>query len=136
MAIFLFARAIVEGKPIKLFNYGKMSRDFTYIDDVCRTVTKLVDLVPTGDPAAGIPPAKVYNVGNSHAEELMRVVELLEQELGLKAALEMLPIQPGDVTETFADVGELSKDAGFSPSTSIEDGIAGFVAWYRNYYKV
>ena len=136
MAVFLFARAIVEGKPIKLFNHGKMRRDFTYIDDVCRVVTKLVDLVPTPDPAAGIPPAKVYNVGNSHPEQLMHVVALLEKELGRKAVLEMLPMQPGDVTETFADVGELTKDAGFSPSTSIEDGIAGFVAWYRDYYKV
>ena len=136
MAVFLFAKAIVEGNPIRLFNHGKMRRDFTYVDDVCRVVTRLVSFVPTGDPSAGNPPARVYNIGNSHPEELMHVVALLEKELGRNAVLEMLPMQPGDVTETFADVGELTKDAGFSPSTTIEDGIAGFVTWYRDYYKV
>jgi UDP-glucuronate 4-epimerase len=136
MAVYLFARAIVEGKPIKLFNHGKMRRDFTYIEDVCRAVTSLVDRVPAGDVALGSPPAKIYNVGNSHPEQLMHVVALLEKELGRKAITEMLPMQPGDVTETYADVGELTSDAGFSPSTSIEDGIAGFAAWYRSYHKI
>jgi len=136
MAVFLFAKAIVEGKPIRLFNHGKMRRDFTYIDDVSRVIANLVSIVPIGGSAAGDPPAKIYNVGNSHPEELMHVVALLEKEFGRRAVLEMLPMQPGDVTETFADIGELSKDAGFSPSTSIEDGITRFAAWYRDYYKV
>jgi UDP-glucuronate 4-epimerase len=136
MAVFLFAKAIVEGDPIKLFNHGEMRRDFTCIDDVCRVVTGLVNLVPAGDLAAGSPPARVYNIGNSHPEQLMRVVALLEKELGRKAIMEMLPMQPGDVAETFADVEELMRDTGFSPSTSIEDGIASFVSWYRDYYKV
>ncbi|MCW5702943.1 MAG: SDR family NAD(P)-dependent oxidoreductase [Bradyrhizobium sp.] len=136
MAVFLFTKAIVEGKPIKLFNHGKMRRDFTYIDDVCRAVTSLVSRIPANDAASDGPPAKIYNVGNSHSEQLMHVVALLEKELGRKAITEMLPMQPGDVTETCAEVGELAHDAGFSPSTSIEDGIAGFVAWYRDFYKV
>jgi UDP-glucuronate 4-epimerase len=136
MAVFLFAKAIVEGTPIKLFNHGKTRRDFTYIDDVCRVVTGLISIVPVGGSAAGDPPARIYNIGNSQPQQLMHVVALLEKELGRKAVLEMAPMQPGDVKETFADVGELADDTGFSPSTSIEDGISRFVAWYRDYYKV
>jgi UDP-glucuronate 4-epimerase len=131
MAIFLFAKAIVEGKPIKLFNHGKMRRDFTYIDDVTRVVLRLVDRIP-----AGRTPAQIYNVGNHHPEELTHVVALLEKELGRAAVTHMLPMQPGDVTETFADVGDLMRDVGFSPETSIEDGIRDFVAWYRDHYNV
>jgi UDP-glucuronate 4-epimerase len=134
MAIFLFTRAIIEGKPIKLFNHGKMRRDFTHIDDVTRVVSKLIDLVPEG--SIGSAPARVYNVGNHHPEDLMHVVELLERELGRTATKEMLPMQAGDVLETFADVGDLMRDTGFTPATAIEDGIRGFVAWYRGYYKV
>src|ERR1700754_1143814 len=133
MAVPLFSKGINVGKPIRLFNHGNMRRDFPYIYDVCRVVTNLVRIVPSGE--AGGPPAKVYNVGNSHPEELMHVVALLEKELGRKAVLEMLPMQAGDVMETFADIGQLTKDAGYSPSTPIEDGIASFVAWYRDYYK-
>jgi UDP-glucuronate 4-epimerase len=134
MAIFLFAKAIVEGKPIKLFNHGKMRRDFTYIDDVTRVVLRLVDRIPDG--RAGRTPAQIYNVGNHHPEELTHVVALLEKELGRAAVTHMLPMQPGDVTETFADVGDLMRDVGFSPETSIEDGIRDFVAWYRDHYNV
>ncbi len=133
MAVFLFAKAIVEGRPIKLFNYGKMRRDFTYIDDASRVVSRLVDRIP-GDN--GRAPAQLYNVGNHHPEELMRVVALLEKELGRAAVKDILPMQPGDVSETFADVGDLTRDIGFRPETPIEDGIRGFVAWYRDYYKV
>ena len=133
MAVFLFAKAIVEGKPIRLFNHGKMRRDFTYIDDVTRVVSRLVDRIP-GDN--GRAPAQLYNVGNHRPEELMRVVALLEKELGRTAVKDMLPMQPGDVTETFADVGDLMRDIGFRPETSIEDGIRNFVAWYRGHYKV
>jgi UDP-glucuronate 4-epimerase len=137
MAIFLFARAIIEGKPIKLFNHGKMRRDFTYIDDVTRVILRLIDFVPRDDgEKAGSAPARIYNVGNHRPEELMHVVSVLEKELGLKATKEMLPMQPGDVVETFADIGELMRDTGFAPQTSIEDGIREFVTWYRGYTKV
>ena len=136
MAIFLFAKSIVEGKPIRLFNHGKMRRDFTHIDDVTRVIQRLIDQVPQGDREAGMAPVRIYNVGNHKPEELMHVVALLEQELGRKAIKDMLPMQPGDVMETFADVGDLMRDTGFRPQTSIEDGIRDFVAWYRDHYKV
>jgi UDP-glucuronate 4-epimerase len=135
MAIFLFTKAILEGTPIKLFNHGKMRRDFTYIDDVSRVVLRLVDHVPR-DIGGGGAPARIYNVGNEHPEELLHMVTLLEQQLGRAAVKEMLPMQPGDVTETFADVGDLMRDVGFRPDTSIEDGISGFVAWYRDHYGI
>jgi UDP-glucuronate 4-epimerase len=135
MAIFMFARAIVEGKPIKLFNHGKMRRDFTHIDDVTRVVLRLVERIP-GPESTGGAPARIYNVGNHHPEELLHVVALLEKELGRTALKDMLPMQPGDVMETFADVGDLMRDVGFRPQTSIEDGIRNFVAWYRDHYKV
>ena len=136
MAIFLFARAIVEGKPIRLFNHGKMRRDFTHIDDVARVVSKLIDRIPGDNPAAGNAPARIYNVGNHRPEELEHVVALLEKELGRTAAKEMLPMQPGDVLETFADIGDLMRDTGLRPEISIEDGIRDFVAWYRDHYKI
>jgi UDP-glucuronate 4-epimerase len=134
MAIFTFAKAIMEGRPIKLFNHGKMRRDFTYVDDVTRVMLRLVERLPEAD--AGAAPAKIYNVGNHKPEELMHVVAVLEKELGRAALKEMLPMQPGDVMETFADVGDLMRDVGFRPQTSIEDGIHNFVAWYRGHYKV
>jgi UDP-glucuronate 4-epimerase len=136
MAIFLFAKAIIEGAPIKLFNHGKMRRDFTHVDDVTRVILRLVERVPADDGSAGRVPARIYNIGNHHPEELMHVVALLEKELGRAAVKDMLPMQPGDVAETFADVGDLMRDVGFSPETSIEDGIRDFVAWYRDHYKV
>lgn len=136
MAVFLFAKAIVAGEPIKVFNHGKMRRDFTYIDDVCHAINGLIGRVPEGDPTVGAPPARLYNIGNSRPEDLMHVVALLESELGRKAIIELLPMQPGDVVETFADVEELTRDTGFSPSTTIEAGIARFAAWYRDYYEV
>jgi UDP-glucuronate 4-epimerase len=136
MAIFLFAKSIVEGAPIRLFNHGKMRRDFTHIDDVTRVVLRLVDCAPADGGSAVQAPARIYNVGNHHPEELMHVVELLEKELGRTAVKDMLPMQPGDVMETFADVGDLMRDVGFKPQTSIEDGIRDFVAWYRYHYKV
>jgi UDP-glucuronate 4-epimerase len=136
MAIFLFTKAIAEGAPIKLFNNGKMRRDFTHIADVSRVVSKLIDRIPEADPAAGGVRAKIYNVGNHRPEELLRVVSLIEQELGRTARKEMLPMQPGDVPETFADIDELTRNTGFRPETTIEDGIRDFVAWYREYYRV
>jgi UDP-glucuronate 4-epimerase len=136
MALFLFVNAIMAERPIRLFNHGKMRRDFTYIDDVTRVVSKLIDRVPADDPAAANAPSKVYNVGNHHPEELMHVVGLLEQELGRTAIKELLPMQPGDVLETFADVEDLTRDTGFAPSTPIALGVGNFVAWYRDYFKV
>jgi UDP-glucuronate 4-epimerase len=136
MAMFLFVSAIMAERPIRLFNHGRMRRDFTYIDDVTRVVSKLIDRVPADDPAAANAPSKVYNVGNHRPEELMHVVGLLEQELGRTAIKELLPMQPGDVLETFADVEDLMRDTGFAPSTPIEQGVRNFVTWYRDYFKV
>jgi UDP-glucuronate 4-epimerase len=135
MAIFLFTKAILEGRPIKLFNHGVMRRDFTYIDDVTRVISRLINHIPSASGAGGAP-ARIYNVGNNHPEELNHVVAVLEQTLGHKAAKEMLPMQPGDVPATFADVDDLMRDIGFRPETSIEDGVRNFVAWYRDHYKV
>jgi UDP-glucuronate 4-epimerase len=143
MAIFLFTKAIVEGKPIRLFNHGKMRRDFTYIDDVTRVILKLIDHVPRGEQVAGEgggdgqpdrAPVRIYNIGNHRPEQLMHVVAVLENELGVKAVKEMVPMQPGDVMETFADIDDLVRDVGFAPQTSIEDGIRAFATWYRDHY--
>ncbi|MBR0688814.1 NAD-dependent epimerase [Bradyrhizobium manausense] len=136
MAMFLFVNAIMAGQPIRLFNHGKMRRDFTYIDDVTRVVSKLIDRVPVDNPAAANAPSRVYNVGNHRPEDLMHVVGLLERELGRTAVKELLPMQPGDVVETFADVEDLMRDTGFAPSTPIEHGVHNFVTWYRDHYKV
>jgi UDP-glucuronate 4-epimerase len=136
MAIFIFARAIIEGRPIKLFNHGKMRRDFTYIDDVTRVTSRLIGHVPKGGEGTAGAPAQIYNVGNNQPEELMHVVTVLEKELGRAAIKDMLPMQPGDVMQTFADVGDLMRDVGFRPQTSIEDGIRNFVVWYRDHYNV
>lgn len=133
MAIYLFTKAIVEGTPIRLFNHGKMRRDFTFIEDATRGVLELVNRIPSGGDGA---PARIYNVGNNNPEELTHVVAILERELGRPAIKEMLPMQPGDVTETFADVAELMRDTGFRPQTSIEDGLRDFVAWYRGYHRI
>ena len=130
MAIFLFTKSIIEGTPIKLFNHGRMRRDFTHIDDASRIVLRLIDHVPVAGQTRGAP-ARIYNIGNQHPENLMDVVALLEKQLGRAAVKDMLPMQPGDVPETFADVGELMRDIGLKPETSIADGIAEFVAWYR-----
>ena len=145
MAMFIFAKAILARQPIKLFNHGKMRRDFTYIDDVSQAVVRLIDRPPQGrpdwdgsrpDPASSAAPWKVYNIGNNRPEELMYVVSLLEQEFGRTAIKEMLPMQPGDVEATYADVAELERDIGFRPSTSIEDGVASFAKWYREHHRL
>ncbi len=142
MAMFIFAAAIAEGKPIQLFNHGNMRRDFTYVDDVTEAVVRLVDRVPqpnsrwsgdAPDPATSAAPWRIYNIGNNRPVEVSRVVELLEKELGRPAIKEMLPMQPGDVAETRADVDDLMRDVGFRPSTPIEDGVRRFVEWYRSY---
>jgi len=135
MAIFLFTKAIVEGAPIRLFNHGRMRRDFTHIDDASRIVLHLIDHIPVA-AEAGAAPARIYNIGNQHPEDLMDVVALLEKQLGRAAVKDMLPMQPGDVPATFADVGDLLRDTGLKPETPIADGIAEFVAWYRSHYRV
>jgi UDP-glucuronate 4-epimerase len=134
MAIFMFTKAILAGTPIRLFNHGKMQRDFTYVDDVTRGILRLIDHVPAGEN--GSPPARVYNIGNNRPEDLMHVVAVLEKELGRAAVKEMLPMQPGDVLATYADIDDLTRDVGFRPQTSIEEGIAKFVAWYRDHYRI
>jgi UDP-glucuronate 4-epimerase len=143
MAMYIFAKAIVDGQAIKLFNQGHMRRDFTYVDDVVEAVERVIKKVPTRgkappdgklDPATSAAPWRVYNIGNNRTVEVPRVVELLEQELGRKATIELLPMQLGDVPETRADVDDLMRDVGFSPATSIEDGVRKFVAWFRQYH--
>src|SRR6476620_10776869 len=136
MAIFLFTKAIVEGTPIRLFNHGKMQRDFTYIDDVTRGILRLIDHVPGSERGDGAPPARIYNIGNNRPEDLMDVVALLERELGREAYKLMLPMQPGDVLATFADIDDLTREVGFRPETSIEVGVRAFVAWYRDHYRI
>ncbi len=144
MAMFIFAKAILEGKPIRLFNHGNMRRDFTYVDDVVEAIARLIDRPPQGnpawsganpDPASSAAPWKIYNIGNNRPEELMHVVALLEKEFGRTAIKEMLPMQPGDVPATYADIDDLARDVGFKPSTTIEDGIARFSKWFREYHK-
>ena len=136
MAIFLFTKAIMAGTPIKLFNHGKMQRDFTYVDDVTRGILRLIDHVPESRRGAAAAPARIYNIGNNRPEDLMHVVAVLEKALGREAIKEMLPMQPGDVLATYADIDDLTRDVDFRPQTSIEDGIRDFVAWYRDHYKI
>lgn len=145
MAIYGFARAIVEGRPIKLFNGGDMRRDFTYIDDVTEAMVRLIDRPPPGqreppdappDPGTSAAPWRIFNIGNNRSEELMKVVGLLEAEFGKKAITELLPMQPGDVPATYADIDDLTREVGFRPSTSIEDGVAKFASWFRDYHHL
>lgn len=145
MAYFKFTRAILAGEPIPVFNHGRMRRDFTYIDDIAEGVLRTSDRVAepdpdwTGDdpnPATSYAPWRIYNIGNNESVELLRFIEVLEGALGVKAELEMLPMQPGDVPATAADIDELTADTGFRPYTPIEDGLERFVSWYRDYYDV
>ncbi len=145
MALFLFTKAILEGRPIPVFNEGRMRRDFTYIDDIVEGVVRASDRVAAPnpqwdgahpDPGTGKAPYRLYNIGNSQPVELMHVIATLEATLGRKAEIRLLPMQPGDVPETYADVEDLTRDVGFKPATPIEEGIARFVAWFREFYKV
>lgn len=140
MALFLFAKAILEGRSIDVFNYGKMQRDFTYIDDIIEGVVRVIDKIPAPAPdwngdkpdsATSYAPYKLYNIGNNNPVELMRFIEVLEDCLGKKAIKNLLPIQAGDVPATYADVDDLIKDVGFKPATTIETGIKKFVEWYK-----
>lgn len=145
MALFAFTKAIISGKPIDVFNYGKMRRDFTYVDDIAEGVVRTLNKIPEPnpewsgdrpDPSTSKAPYKIYNIGNNQPVELIRFIEVLEDCLGMKAEKNMLPMQPGDVLATYADVDDLAKDVDFKPSTPIEVGIDNFVKWYRSYYKV
>ena len=143
MAMWLFADAILAGRPIKLFNNGDMRRDFTYIDDVVKSVVRLIDHVPapdpnwssaTPDPASSDAPWRVYNIGNNNPVELMEVVRLIEHNIGRKSKRELLPMQPGDVYATYADIDDLMREVGFKPATPLADGISRFVGWYKSYH--
>jgi UDP-glucuronate 4-epimerase len=145
MAMWLFADAILAGKPIKLFNSGNMRRDFTYVDDVVESVVRLVDRAPAADPkwsadapdpASSSAPWRVYNIGNNNPVELLDVVRLLEEKIGKKAQRELLPMQPGDVPATYADVDDLMRDVDFKPATPIADGIGRFIDWYCAYHRL
>jgi UDP-glucuronate 4-epimerase len=143
MALFLFTRAILDGRPIEVFNHGHHQRDFTYIDDIVEGVIRVLDRSPTGDagwqsqnpdPASSPAPYRVYNIGSNRPIALLRYIEVLEECLGRKAEKILLPMQAGDVADTFADVSELIRDMDYKPSTPIEVGVANFVDWYRQYY--
>lgn len=144
MALFLFTKNILAGKPIDVFNYGKHRRDFTYIDDIVEGVIRVLDNVATPndlwsgdspDPCTSKAPYRLYNIGNNAPVELMHYIKVLEDCLGKKAELNLLPLQPGDVPDTYANVEDLVRDVGYKPDTSVEDGIANFVRWYRDFYK-
>ena len=145
MAMWIFTKAILAGEPIKLFNNGNMRRDFTYVDDVVESVARLVDRRPAGnpdfstaspDPGSSSAPWRVYNIGNNKPVELLEVVRLLEETLGKKAKRELMPMQPGDVPATYADVDDLMRDVDFRPATPIAEGIRRFTEWYRAYHRV
>ena len=145
MALFLFTRAILRGEPIRVFNHGHHRRSFTYVDDIVEGVLRTLDRVPASDPgwnsaapdpaASGVAPYRLYNIGNEQPVELLRYIEVLEQCLGRKAVMELLPLQAGDVPDTEADVSDLVADVGYRPRVPVEEGVARFVDWYRHYYR-
>ncbi|TKB09156.1 NAD-dependent epimerase [Desulforhopalus sp. IMCC35007] len=145
MALFLFTKAILENRPIDVFNNGKMERDFTYIDDIVEGVFRVIHKTPQGnlnwsgdrpDPATSYCPYRVYNIGNNNKEKLLRYIEVLEECLGRKAEKNFLPMQPGDVPATYANVDDLVDDFDYKPATSLEFGIGRFVDWYKSYFKI
>ena len=143
MALFLFTRNILEGKPIDVFNHGRHQRDFTYVDDIAEGVVRACERIAQSnpqwdsrapDPATSSAPFRLYNIGNHQPVQLMRYIEVIEQCLGRKAQLNLLPLQPGDVPETFADIDDLVRDVGYRPTTPIEVGVRRFVDWFCDYY--
>ena len=145
MALFLFTKAILDGDSIDVYNHGKMRRDFTYIDDIVEGIFRLLDYIPernnswdssNPDPATSFAPYNLFNIGNNNPVELLSFIEAIEKKLGKKAEKNLLPIQVGDVPETFADVSNLKKAIGYKPNTSVEEGVGKFIDWYKEYYKV
>lgn len=145
MALFIFTKAILEGSPIEVFNQGKMQRDFTYVDDIVDGVIRTLDHPATAnaawsgekpDPGTSSAPARIYNIGNHRPVELLRFIEVLEHALGKTAEKRLMPLQPGDVPATYADIDDLTNDVGFKPTTPIEVGIPRFVKWYREFYRI
>jgi UDP-glucuronate 4-epimerase len=143
MALYMFTKAIFEGQPIDVYNHGNMRRDFTYVDDIVEPISRLIDRIAAPDeqfdpfapnPATSECPYRLYNIGNHQPEQLGRFIEVLESEIGRAARKNFLPLQPGDVVETYADVHELEQAIGFKPRTPIEVGIRNFVQWYRAYH--
>jgi UDP-glucuronate 4-epimerase len=136
MAYFKFVKAIAENKPIDVYNFGKMQRDFTYIDDVVEGVVRVMEKPPQGNSqnSTSSAPYKIYNIGNNSPVELLTFIEVIEKAMGKTAVKNLLPMQPGDVPSTYADVDDLMQDVGFKPATSIEEGIHHFVEWYKDYY--
>lgn len=144
MALFKFTAKILRGEPIQVFNHGRMTRDFTYIDGIVEGVVRAIDHPPSSDPAwrgdapnpaTSYAPYRIYNIGNNRPVDLMRCIEVLESCLGRKAEIEFMPMQPGDVVATFADTTALHEAIGFKPDTPLEVGVARFVDWYRSYYR-
>ncbi|NOT74821.1 MAG: NAD-dependent epimerase [Cyclobacteriaceae bacterium] len=145
MALFIFTKAIIEGRPIDIYNFGKMRRDFTYVDDIVGGIKKLIPFTPTGnknwdasqpDPSTSFAPYRIFNIGNNKPVELLHFVEMIEEKLKKKAIKNYLPLQEGDVEENFADVSDLEKLTGFKSSTSVESGVSSFVDWYCDYYTI
>ncbi|HKB78828.1 MAG TPA: NAD-dependent epimerase/dehydratase family protein, partial [Thermoanaerobaculia bacterium] len=145
MALFKFTKAMLAGEPIPVYNEGRMIRDFTYIDDIVEGIVRILDVVPRPnpewesnhpDPASSDAPYRIFNIGNNRPVELLHFISVLEKSLGVKARLDLLPMQPGDVPSTMADVNDLERATGFRPKTTVEEGIAAFVRWYREYYRV
>jgi len=145
MALFLFTEAILNNRPIDVFNYGKMQRDITYIDDIVEGIIRVIDLIPQAnknwngenpDPSTSCAPYKLYNIGNNNPVELLQIITILEDCLGKKAQKNYLPLQPGDVPATFADINDLMRDVEFKPSTPAQEGISNFVEWYKHYYRL
>ncbi len=144
MALFLFTKAIIEKKPITVFNYGKMQRDFTYIDDIVEGVIRVMKKIPkknekwnsdAPDPSSSFAPYRIYNIGNNNPITLSKFIETIENAIGIKAKKEFIKIQDGDVPATYADIDSLIKEIGFAPKTSLKDGIENFITWYKSYYK-
>jgi UDP-glucuronate 4-epimerase len=144
MALFLFTRNILDGRPIDVFNHGKHTRGFTYIDDIVEGVIRVLDRPAAAnaqwsgadpDPATSRAPYQIYNIGSNSPTQLMRYIELIEENVGRKAELNLLPLQPGDVPDTHADVEDLMRDVGYRPATPVETGVRRFVEWYKSYYN-
>ena len=145
MALFIFTKAILEDKTIKVFNYGNMQRDFTFVDDIVEGIVRVMHHVPqsntdwkqsSSDVSASSAPYKIYNIGNNAPVKLTKFIEAIENELGKKAIKELLPLQPGDVPATYADVSDLVRDVGYKPNTSVEEGVKNFINWYKKYYNI